>query len=334
MSTDQIISDWKRGAFHPVYWLEGDESYHIDKLTSFAEHHILPANEAEFNLSIFYGKDSKAEDVLNACRRYPMFAEKQVVILKEAQHLKEIDRLESYLDHPLKSTIFIVAHKDKKLDGRGKLAKSLKGKAVVITTKKMYDNELPEWAANMVREKGLEIQPKALYMLLDHIGNDLQRMENEIEKLTVNLKGKKQIGEDDIEQYVGISKEFNVFELQSALGNRDLPNTLKILNYFAANPKAGPIQLILPTLYSFFSKLYIAAASGSKDEYGIAAALGIKAFFAKQYTQAMQRYSFNDIEKALILLNHYNLKSLGVGQVDTEDSSLMKELAAKIILQS
>jgi DNA polymerase-3 subunit delta len=171
-------------------------------------------------------------------------------------------------------------------------------------------------------------------MLVDHIGNDLQRMENEIEKLTVNLKGKKQIAEDDIEQYVGISKEFNVFELQAALGNRDLPNTLKILNYFAANPKAGPIQLILPTLYSFFSKLYIAAASGSKDEYGIAAALGIKAFFAKQYTQAMQRYSFNDIEKALILLNHYNLKSLGVGQVDTEDSSLMKELAAKIILQS
>jgi len=311
MNTDQIISDWKRGAFHPVYWLEGDEAYHIDKLTAFAEQHILPASEAEFNLSIFYGKDSKAEDVLNACRRF-----------------------ESYLDHPLKSTIFIVAHKDKKLDGRGKLAKSLKGKAVVITTKKMYDNELPEWAANMVREKGLEIQPKALYMLVDHIGNDLQRMENEIEKLTVNLKGKKQIGEDDIEQYVGISKEFNVFELQAALGNRDLPNTLKILNYFAANPKAGPIQLILPTLYSFFSKLYIAAASGSKDEYGIAAALGIKAFFAKQYTQAMQRYSFNDIEKALILLNHYNLKSLGVGQVDTEDSSLMKELAAKIILQS
>lgn len=334
MSIEQIISDWKRGATHPVYWLEGEEPYHIDKLTNYAEHELLPPEQTSFNLTIFYGKDSKADDVLNACRRYPMFAEKQVVILKEAQQMKEIEKLETYITKPLASTIFIVAHKDKKLDGRGKLAKHLKGNAVVVTTKKLYDNELPEWTLNLIGTKGLEIKPKALHLLIEHLGNDLQRIENEIDKLIVNLKGRKQISEDDIESYVGVSKEFNIFELQAAIVNKDLPTALKILNYFASNPKAAPIQLVLPTLYAFFSKLYAVSASNTRDENAVASILGLKGFFAKQYVQAMQRFSFAEVEKVLILLQHYNLKSVGVNKGDVDDAEIMKEFVAKIILNA
>jgi DNA polymerase-3 subunit delta len=316
MNPELIIQEWKKGIYHPVYWLEGEESYYIDQLIDYAEKHILNESEASFNLSIFYGRDTKLDDVVNACKRYPMFSERQV-----------------YIDHPLSSTVFIVGHKEKKIDGRSKLAKQLKSKTVLLTTKKLYDNELPDWTERMIHQKGLDIQSKALQMLVDHIGNDLQRLENEVDKLTVNLQNRKQITEDDIESFVGVSKEFNIFELQAALGRRDMNSTLKILNYFEANPKVAPIQLVLPTLYSFFSKLYMAASSSSRDEYSIAALLGLKGFFAKQYIQAIQLYSFGEIEKALILLHHYNLKSIGIGKADTSDASLMKELAAKIILQ-
>lgn len=333
MNPELIIQEWKKGIYHPVYWLEGEESYYIDQLIDYAEKHILNESEASFNLSIFYGRDTKLDDVVNACKRYPMFSERQVVILKEAQHMKEVEKLEAYIDHPLSSTVFIVGHKEKKIDGRSKLAKQLKSKTVLLTTKKLYDNELPDWTERMIHQKGLDIQSKALQMLVDHIGNDLQRLENEVDKLTVNLQNRKQITEDDIESFVGVSKEFNIFELQAALGRRDMNSTLNILNYFEANPKVAPIQLVLPTLYSFFSKLYMAASSSSRDEYSIAALLGLKGFFAKQYIQAIQLYSFVEIEKALILLHHYNLKSIGIGKADTSDASLMKELAAKIILQ-
>ena len=334
MSPDQIIQDWKRGIFHPVYWLEGDESYYIDKISDFAEKHILNESEASFNLTIFYGRDAKLDEVVNACKRYPMFAEKQVVILKEAQQMKDVEKLESYIESPLGSTIFIVAHKEKKIDGRSKLAKNLKQKSILLTTKKLYDNELPEWTSQMIKQKGLDIQNKALHMLVDHIGNDLQRLENEVDKIVVNLQGRKQITEDDIENFVGVSKEFNIFELQAVVGKRDIAASMRIINYFEANPKAAPIQLVLPTLYSFFSKLYIASSSNTRDEYSIAALLGLKGFFAKQYIQAMQYYSFSEIEQALILLHHYNLKSVGISKItETTDADLMKELVAKIILK-
>lgn len=331
MNQEQILSDWKNKKYKPVYWLEGEEPYYIDKLTKFAEEQILPEEQLAFNLSIFYGRDSKADEIINACRRYPMFYEMQVVLLKEAQHLKDIDKLEAYINQPLGSTVFIIAHKEKKVDGRSKLAKLLKSKTEFLSTKKLYDNELPEWASNMIKSKGLEIQSKALHILVGHIGNDLQRIENEVEKLSINLKGKKQITEDDIEEYIGVSKEFNIFELQSAIINRDLPSALNIINYFASNPKAAPIQLILPTLYGFFSKLYVAASSPSRDEFALSSLLGLKGFFVKQYVQALQRYSFAEIEKTLLLLSHYNLMSVGIGRVNADDAALMRELTAKII---
>ena len=333
MSAEQILNEWSRKTYKPVYWLEGEEPYYIDKLTQFAEHHILPADQSSFNLSVFYGRDAKVDEVINACKRYPMFHEIQVVVLKEAQQMRDLDKLETYISNPLGSTIFVVAHKEKKVDGRSKLSKILKNKAEVLSTKKLYDNELPEWVSSMIKTKSLDIQSKALHMLVGHIGNDLQRIENEVDKLSINLQGRKQITEDDIENFIGISKEFNIFELQAAIVNRDLPVALNIINYFSSNPKAAPIQLVLPTLFSFFSKLYIASSIGSKDEYSLSAALGVKGFFVKQYIQAMQRYNYTDIEKVLILLQHYNLMSIGIGRVNLDDASMLKEMVAKIVMR-
>ena len=297
----------------------------------FAEHQILPEEEKSFNLSIFYGKDADWASVVNACRRYPMFAERQVVLLKEAQQMREIAKLEPYIMQPLDSTIFVVSYKDKKVDGRSKLAKLLKEKGELLSTKKMYDNQLPEWVTELLLSRGLTIQQKALALLIDHIGNDLMRIKSEVDKIQINLGNRKMIDEDDVEKFVGISKEYNAFELQIALAKKDLAKALLIIQYFESNPKAAPIQLVLPTLYSFFSKVYMIFGIPGPDEKTTASMLGVSPFFVKDYLTAAKNYGFAGTENALLLLHHYNLKSVGVGSVNVEDASLLKELVAKLV---
>ncbi len=281
----------------------------------FAEHQILPEEEKSFNLTIFYGKDADWASVVNACRRYPMFAERQVVLLKEAQQMREIAKLEPYIMQPLGSTIFVVSYKDKKVDGRSKLAKLLKEKGELLSTKKMYDNQLPEWVTELLQSRGLTIQQKALALLIDHIGNDLMRIKSEVDKIQINLGNRKMIDEDDVEKYVGVSKEYNAFELQIALAKKDLAKSLRIIQYFESNPKAAPIQLVLPTLYSFFSKVYMIFGIPGPDEKTTASVLGVSPFFVKDYLTAAKNYGFAGTENALLLLHHYNLKSVGVGSV-------------------
>ena len=334
MSHEKIIGEWKKKVFKPFYWLEGEEDYFIDKVMDYAEHHILTESESGFNLTIFYGKDASWPDVINACRRYPMFSERQVVLLKEAQQMKDVDKLESYIENPLGSTVLVVSYKEKKVDGRTKFAKLLKEKGVLLSTKKIYDNQLSQWTEEIVKNHGYEISRKALMLLVDHIGNDLSRIENEIEKIKVNLGKRQTINEDDIEEFIGISKEFNVFEFQNALASKNLANCVRIIQYFEANPKAAPIQLVLPSLYSFYSKLYMAYGVGSSDDKTVAAAIGVNPFFIKDYLQAARLYSFPQVEKALLLLHQYNLKSVGVSDIGTEDASLLKEMVFKIIADS
>jgi len=331
MSVDKIINDWKKKSFKPIYWFEGEEEFFIDKAIEYAEHHILSESEASFNLSVFYGKDANWPDIINACKRYPMFAERQVVLLKEAQQMRDVEKLESYIDNPLSSTIFVVSYKDKKLDARKKFAKLVKEKGVLVSTKKMYDKELPQWTQELLQTKGLTITLKGLALLVDHIGNDLTRIENEIDKLSVNLGKRTSITEDDIEKYIGVSKDFNVFELQAALAAKDLSRSIRIIQYFEANPKAAPIQLVLPSLYSFFSKVFMVFGSGTQDERGIATAIGVNPFFMKDYMQAAKLYTYPGVEKALLLLHNYNLKSVGVGSIGTDDASLLKEMVVKIM---
>jgi DNA polymerase III subunit delta len=331
MSVDKILGDWKKMKFKPVYWLEGEEEYYIDQVMEYAEHKILSEAEAGFNLTVFYGKDADWTAVINACRRYPMFAERQVVLLKEAQQMRDIDKLEAYIEKPLISTVFVVSYKEKKVDGRSKLAKLLKDKAELFSTKKMYDSQLPEWTSELVRSKGYTIAQKALLLLVDHIGNDLSRINNEVDKLLVNLTGRNTITEDDIEKYVGVSKEYNVFELQDAFAKKDKTKAIRIIQYFESNPKAAPIQLILPSLYNFFSKAYMVFGQQSRDEKTVAAAIGVSPYFVKDYLAAARNYNYEGIENGLLLLHAYNLKSIGVNSINTEDGSLLKELVVKVM---
>jgi DNA polymerase-3 subunit delta len=331
MLANTIISDWKKGTYKPIYWLEGEEEYFIDKVMKYAENNILKESETGFNLSVFYGKDADWAAVINACRRYPMFAERQVVLLKEAQQMRDIEKLEAYIENPLTSTIFVVSYKEKKVDGRTRLAKLLKEKGVVLTTKKLYDNQLPEWTEELVQSKELNISQKALMLLVDHIGNDLSRIENEIDKIAINLGKRKGITETDVEQYVGVSKDFNVFELQAALATKNLSKAIQIIQYFEANPKAAPIQLILPSLYAFFSKVFMIYGLNTRDEKTIAASLGINSFFIKDYLRTITLYSYADVEKLLLLLSDYNLKSIGINNSGATDASLLKEMVVKMI---
>ncbi|MES2431205.1 MAG: DNA polymerase III subunit delta [Bacteroidota bacterium] len=331
MSVEKIIGDWKNKRFKPLYWLEGEEDYYIDIVMNFAENNILPESEEGFNLSVFYGKDANWSDVVNACMRYPMFAEKQVVLLKEAQQMKDIDKLESYIENPLASTIFVVGYKEKTLDKRTKLYKTIGKNGEILSTKKLRDYELAGWITDYIKSKEYVMTQKAVMLLAEHIGTDLSRIVNEIEKVTVNLGQRKNITEDDIEKYIGVSKEYNAFELQNAVGKKDLAKAIRIIQYFEANPKAAPIQLILPSLYGFFSKLYIVFGMADKSEHALKPLFYNNPFAVKEALNATKLYSFANVEQALLLLHEYNLKSVGINNIGTPDASLMKELIVKMM---
>lgn len=331
MSAEKIISDWKKNIFKPFYWLEGEEEFYIDMVIEYAEHKILPEADASFNLSVFYGKDANWTEVVNACSRYPMFAERQVVILKEAQQMKEIDRLENYITNPLASTVLVVSYKGKTIDGRSKLAKLLKQHGEVLTIKKLYDSQLPAWTNDFIQSRGYTITPRAVTLLADHIGNDLSRIANELEKVSMNLGERKNITEDDIEKYVGISKEYNVFELQQALSNKDLAKAITIIQYFEGNPKAAPIQMVLPALYNHFSKVLSVFQMPEKTEKALRPLFYNNPYAARQALETVLNYSYSGVEQTLMLLHEYNLKSVGINSSGVTDGSLMKELAVKII---
>ena len=339
MSAEKIISEWQKKVYKNIYWLEGDEDYYIDIIMDYAEHKILNEAEVGFNLTVFYGKDADWAAVVNACTRYPLFAERQVVLLKEAQQMKDIDKLEGYVENPLSSTIFVVGYKTKTLDKRGKLYKLLKKSAEIFTSEKIKDYKLQEWIGEYVRSQGYKINAKAISLLDEHIGNDLNRIVNEIEKLALNLKGKKglhadrqEITEDDIERYIGISKEYNVFELQAAIAKKDLAKAIKIIQYFEGNPKAGPIQMVLPALYASFSKVYTVFGMKDKSEAALKPHFYFNGNAVKNAMDTINNYGYDGIERILLLLHHYNLKGVGVGDTGTSDASLMKEMVAKMVV--
>ena len=334
MSVEKVFQQFKQKQFKPVYWLEGEEPFFIDQVVDFAEKNILNESESAFNLTVFYGRDANWADVVNACRRYPVFAERQVVILKEAQGLKDIeDRLESYMENPLSSTVFVVGYKDKKVDGRKRFAKLLKEKGELVTTKKLYDNQLPEWVTGMVKSRGFTIDPKAVFLLVENIGNDLSRIWNEIGKVTINLENRTHITLDDIEEYVGISKEYNALELQSALTQRSLTKCLHIIQFFESNPKALPVQMLLPSLYTFFSKAYLVFGAGTNNEFEISKQLGYNGPnpYVKDIIQCARNYRQKGVEQAILLLHEYNLKSIGVNASNVSDANLLKEMVVKMI---
>lgn len=331
MSAEKIISDWQKKSYQPLYWLEGEEDFYIDMVMDYAEHQILDEGEAGFNLTVFYGKDADWTAVINACRRYPMFARHQVVLLKEAQQMKDLDKLEGYVESPLASTIFVVGYKGKTLDKRTKLYKLLKQSAEVFNSEKIKEYKLGEWIGQFVKAKGYRINNKGIGLLEEHIGNDLSRIANEIEKLALNLKGKKEITEDDIEEFIGISKEYNVFELQAAIAKKDLARAIQIIQYFEGNPKAAPIQMVLPALYASFSKVYTVFGMNDRSETALKPHFYFNTNAVKNALETINNYGYDGIERILLLLHHYNLKGVGIGDNGTSDASLMKEMVVKMI---
>jgi DNA polymerase-3 subunit delta len=331
-AAEKILTSWKKNSFKPVYWFQGEEDYEIDLLVQHAEHHILNEDEAAFNLHILYGKDAEWNEVINTCRSHPMFGSRQLVILKEAQLMKDIEKLEPYFQQPLSSTILIVAYKGKTLDKRKTFYKVMSKSAEVVETARLKnDGQVLAWIEDYARRKGYEIKPKATALLYEHIGNDLSRISNEIDKLTLNIKDKKQVDEADIEKFIGISKEYNVFELQAAIAIKNLNKALSIIHYFNSNPKAGPIQLVIPTLYAFFSKVYMAHNLSDTSINALKAAFN-NFYTAGDVKTAMAKYSFRETEKVILLLHQYNLKAVGIGNPGVSDASLMKEMVSKLIL--
>jgi len=325
-----ILQSWTKGQFSPFYWLEGEEDFFIDQLTTAAEKTILSPEESAFNCTVFYGKDTSWADVVNQCRRYPMFAERQVVILKEAQQLRDIEKLEPYFEQPLTSTILVIAYKEKKLDNRKKVARLIKEKGTFVSFKKLNEKEVAAWIEQRLAAKEQKITPRALLLMVDHLGSELSKVEQELEKLQLNCSPGSVIDEDLIERFVGVSKEFNVFELQTALAQKDFLKAFRIIQYFKQNPKAAPLQLILPLLYSFFSKVYMLFGADTSDDRSLASQLGIPPFSIRNYKEAARLYGYQGTELILLLLHQYNLKSVGVGATSTEDSSLLKELIFKM----
>ncbi|MCG9900077.1 MAG: DNA polymerase III subunit delta [Hydrotalea sp.] len=331
MSVQFVIDDWKKGKFKPFYWVEGEEPFFIDQVINYAEQNLLSPEEAGFNLHILYGKDTLPAQLVNICKQYPMFGERQVVVLKEAQHLKEVDALASYFENPQPTTLLVIGHKEKKLDKRSKVSKLIAKNGELVTTKKVYENQLPMLVSKMAEEAGFTFEQKALHLLIDHVGNDLGRLHNEIEKLRVNIKGRSQITTSDIETFIGISKDFNAFELQDALATKDLAKCIRIIQYFDANPKAGPIQLILPTLFNYFSKIYKLHGIGNVSDSVLRPLFFNNPVAMQQAKEAYKNYSFQELEKVFLLLEQYNLRSVGVNDQGTSDADLLKEVVCKII---
>ena len=331
MSVEKIIGDWKKKLFKPIYWFEGEEDYYIDLLMNYAEHKILPESEAGFNLSVFYGKDANWTEVVNACMRYPMFAEKQVVLLKEAQQMKDLEKLENYIKAPLASTVFIISHKEKTINKTTKLGKYIKKESELFTSDKIRDYKLVEWVTDYLKSQDFTMSSKAILLLTEHLGNDLSRIVNELEKLTLNIGQRKSITEDDIEKYVGVSKEYNAFELQAAMSKKDLVKAMQIIQYFESNPKAAPIQLVLPALYGFFSKLYAIFGMPDKSESALRPLFYNNPYAVKEAMATIKMYGYEGIERSLLLLHDYNLKSIGVNSNGTSDASLLKEMVVKMM---
>ena len=330
---ESIMDELKNRVYRPVYYLMGEEGFYTDRITDYIARNVLNEVEQEFNLSVYYGLDTNIETVIFAARRYPMMSEYQVVIVKEAQMMKNIDALINYLRMPLASTILVFAHKNGSLDRRKKIVAELERMAVVLDSKRLRDERLPSFITSYMREKSLVADNKAVLMIAESIGADLSRIASEIDKLSIALSdGEKRVTPELIEEHIGISKEFNNFELQNALVNKDVYKANRIINNFAQNPKKNPIQMTLALLFNFFSNVMMAYYSPEKNERGIAAFLGLKsAWGVDDYMKAMRNYRAMHVMEILHLIRLADAQSKGAEGAALSDYEIMRELIYKIL---
>ena len=339
MTAADIIKDLKNRKYKPIYLLHGDEPYYIDEVSNYVEHHLLPDAEKGFNQTVLYGKDTDVMTVLNASKRYPMMADYQVVLVKEAQEMKwgtesddkkSINPLLNYLENPLPSTILVFCYKYGKFDKRKKTYKAIEKSGLIFESSPLYDSKIPAWIDSYLTGKGYRANQQASLMLAEYLGNDLSKIANELDKLMLNVAAGQEITLKHIHDNIGISKEYNVFELQTALGKKDALKVNQIINYFEANPKANPIVLVLGNLNNYFSKVLVYHYVKDKSPQNLARELGVSPYFVKDYEQAARSYNYGKTIQIIHYLREYDVKSKGV-ESNTDHGGLMKELMFKIL---
>ena len=333
VSFENILLDLKNKIYSPVYFLYGEESYFIDVISETIEENVLSEIEKEFNQTIIYGKDTDIPTIISYARRFPMMSNYQVILVKEAQDLDKIEELESYILNPLESTLLVLCYKYEKIDRRKSLFKSIEKKGILFESARIYDNKIPDWIAGYVKNQNYSISTKACFLLAEFLGNDISKIVNEISKLIINIAEKQEITEDYVEKNIGISKDYNVFELQKALGKKDILKANQIINYFAANPRENPLVKVIPLLFSYFSKILIYHHLPDKSRNNVAAAMSINPFFVMDYQQAAANFTSGKIISIISILREYDLKSKGVDNNGTSfpDGELMKELIFRIL---
>lgn len=330
---EEIVRNLKNRVYAPVYFLMGEEDYYIDRISEYIMDTVLSDTEKEFNQTVVYGADTDIASVINTARRYPMMAEYQVVVVKEAQNLKNLDGLVYYLQKPLKSTILVFCYKHGTLDRRKKVTAEIEKAGVLFESKRIKDTQLPGFISAYLKRKQVEIEPKASEMMAEFVGTDLNRMAGELEKLIITLpKGVRRITPEQIERNIGISKDFNNFELRNALIAKDVFKANQIVKYFEENPKSNPLQLTLSVLFNFFANLMLAYYAPEKSDQGIAAQLGLRSpWQAKDYVTAMRRYSGVKVMQIIGAIRTCDVRSKGMGNASATDGDLLRELVYMIL---
>ncbi len=333
---ENIIDNIKKKIYNPVYFLTGDEPYFIDKISKLIEKSVLSDDEKEFNQAIVYGRDVTTDQILALAKEYPVFSNHRVVIVREAQDLKQIEKdelLKGYLRKPVKSTILVFDYKYKKVDGRTEFAKLIEQAGVFFQAKKIWDNQVPTWIETQVNSQGLRLSQNARMLLAESLGNDLSKIENEINKLIINLPKGSEVTPDIIEQNIGISKEYNVFELQRALGEKNIEKCNRIVNYFGANPKENPAVMVTVILYTYFRKIFLYHFLSDKSDRNVAAQLGISPApnIVREYKLAAEKYHPKKLRLVFSILREYDRKAKGVESATIEDGELLQEMVFKIL---
>ncbi|MCX6321148.1 MAG: DNA polymerase III subunit delta [Bacteroidia bacterium] len=329
---EEIISDLKNRIFKPVYFLAGEEPYYIDLITDYIEDKVLPEAEKAFNQIIVYGDDTNIAAIIDTARRFPMMASHQVVIIKEAQSLKKLEDLIIYLEKPLLSTILVFSYKYNTIDKRTKLYKMIESHAVYFESARIRDYLIPAWIERYLMTKGIKTDPSASAMLTEYLGTDLHKIVNELDKLLITLPaGKPVITTSLIEKNIGISKDYNNFELQKSIGEKNILKANMIVHYFTNNQKDNPITLSIASLFGFFSKLLTYHYLTDKSKNNVAAVLKVNPFFVKDYETSAMKYNVSKTVQIISLLRTFDMKSKGYGDPGTEPGDLLKELVFKIL---
>jgi len=327
----KIVNDIKAGNIKPIYFLMGEESYYIDKLSDYIEDKVLSEDEKGFNQTVLYGRDVTIEEIVSTAKRYPMMAERQVVIVKEAQDLsRTIDKIESYAENPMPSTVLVICYKYKTLDKRKKVTKLLAKNGIVYESKKLYENQVGDWIKRVLAGKKYSIEPKANAMLVEFLGTDLSKINNELEKLQIILPKGSTITPHHIEENIGFSKDFNVFELRKAIGDRNQLRAYTIADNFAQNPKDNPIVMTTSLVFSFFVQLLKYHGLKDKNPNNVAKVLGVNPFFLKDYDIALKNYPMRKVSQIVTSLRDVDVKSKGVGANALPQSDLLREMLFKI----